>query len=325
MHFTLLVAGALLPGELAVTLTASLDTPNLKARLSRAALIEQPVSSQGTSAHLDWLANKLFGQPSPVPTAPYAYAQLAGAAAPACVWHADPVHIEAARDHLIAQSLGADAPTAEESVLLLAAANELASDSNCRLVGVGQHWFLLSEHEWQIDARPLAAVMEAAVEMPSGRDAQMWNRLHNEIQMAWHVHAVNAEREATGVRTVNAIWLHGGGRWKPLPPIEFAQVHSDAPEWQGVAQAAGARGMPASTRVVDTALVVGDDAWLSRQRQDWGAWLQAITAVDRVLVEHPADSIDLILCGNTSRTLELRPFDRYKPWRGRTLAQALTE
>ena len=325
MHFTLLVAGALVPGELAVALTGSLNTPNLKARLSRAALIEQPGSSPGTGAHLDWLANKLFGHPPPVPTAPYAYAQLAGAAAPACAWHADPVHIEVARDHLIVQSLGADAPTAEESVLLLAAANELASDSECQLVDVGQRWFLLSEHEWQIDVRPLAAVMEAAVEMPSGRDAQMWNRLHNEIQMAWHAHAVNAEREVNGVRTINAIWLHGGGRWKSLPPIEFAQVHSDAPEWQGVAQAAGARGVPASTRVADTALVIIDNAWVSKQRQDWGAWLQAITAVDRALVEHPADSIDLILCGNTLRTLELRPPDRYKPWRRRTLAQALTE
>ena len=325
MHFTLLVAGALLPGELAVALTASLDTPSLKARLSRAALIEQPVSSQGTGAHLDWLASKLFGEPAPVPTAPYAYAQLAGAAAPGCVWHADPVHIEVARDHLIVQSLGSEAPTAEESVSLLAAANELASDSNCQLVDVGQRWFLLSEHEWQIDAPPLAAVMEATVEMPSGRDAQIWNRLHNEIQMAWHAHAVNTKREVNGVRTINAIWLHGGGRWKPLPPIAFGQVHSNAPEWQGAAQAAGARGVPASAPVADTALVVIDDSWGSKQRQDWGTWLHAITAVDRTLVEHPADSIDLILCGNTLRTLELRPFDRYKPWRRRTLAQALTE
>ncbi len=35
--------------------------------------------------------------------------------------------------------------TAEESGPLLAAANEFASASNCELVGVGEHWFLLSE------------------------------------------------------------------------------------------------------------------------------------------------------------------------------------
>jgi hypothetical protein len=326
MHFTLLVAGALLPDEMAVALTASLVTPTLKARLSRATLIEQRVSSfGGADAHLEWLANKLFGQPAPAPTAPYAYAHLASAAAPAFVWHADPVHIEVARDHLLVQSLAADAPSAEESGPLIAAANELASDSNCELVAVGQHWFLLSEHAWQINARPLAAVIESAVEMPGGRDAQIWNRLHNEIQMAWHEHAVNEQREANGVRTINAIWLHGGGQWKPLPPIEFAQVQSDEPEWQGAAHAAGSRGLPAGARVADTALVVIDDALVSKQRQDWSAWLQAITAVDQALLEHPADSVDLILCGNTLRKFQLRPFDRYKAWRRRTLAEALTE
>ena len=325
MHFTLLVAGALLPGELAVALTASLNTPNLKARLARAALTRRSVSSQGSGAHLDWLANKLFGQPAPAPTAPYAYAQLAGTPPPAFVWHADPVHIEVARDHLLVQALGTDAPTAQESGSLIATTNELASGSSCELVAVGRRWFLLSDHDWQIDARPLAAVNEAAVEMPTGRDAQVWNRLHNEIQMAWHAHAVNEEREASGVRTINAIWLHGGGRWKPLPPIEFAQVQSDAPEWLGAAQAAGALGLRPSTRVGDTALVVNEDALVSKQRQDWGGWMQAMTIVDRTLSEHPADSIDFILSGNALRTFEVRPSDRYKPWRRRALAEALTE
>jgi hypothetical protein len=325
MHFTLLVAGVLLPGELAVALTASLDTPNLKARVARAALTGDSVSSHGTGAHLDWLANKLFGHPAPAPTAPYAYAQLAGTVAPAFVWHADPVHIEVARDHLLVQALGADAPTAKESGSLIATANELASGSSCAFVDVGRRWFLLSDQDWRIDTQPVAAVNEAAVEMPTGRDAPVWNRLHNAIQMAWHVHAVNEEREASGTRTVNAIWLHGGGRWKPLPPIEFAQVQSDAPEWLGAAQAAGALGLQLDARVRDTALVVNDAALVSKQRQDWAGWLQAMTIVDRTLIEHAADSIDVILCGNTLRTFELRPSDRYKPWRRRALAQAFTE
>ena len=76
---------------------------------------------------------------------------------------------------------------------------------------------------------------------------------------------------------------------------------------------------------VDKALVVSDDAWAAKQRQDWTAWLRAITDVDRTLVAHAEDSIDLIFCGDTLRTFELRPSDRYKPWRRRTLAQAFTE
>ena len=142
----------------------------------------------------------------------------------------------------------------QESIALITVANELAVNTGCRFIEVGRRWFLLSEHDWQIDTRPLAAVDQSAVEMPGGRDAQLWNRLHNEIQMAWHAHDVNAQRESNGVRTINALWLHGGGRWKPLPPIEFTQVHSDAAELQGAAHAAGARGVLASTELTDKAL-----------------------------------------------------------------------
>ena len=325
MHFTLLVPGALVPGELAVALTASLDTPNLKTRLLRATLTGNSVSPRGSGAHFDWLANKLFSQPAPAPTGPYAYAQLAGAAAPVFVWHADPVHIQVARDHLMVQSLDHDAPTSKEASALIAVANEVLFDTGCELVNVGERWFLLSDRDWQIEAQPLAAVNEAAVEMPAGRDAQIWNRLHNEIQITWHAHAVNAERESNGVRTINALWLHGGGRWKPLPPIGFGQVKSGAPEWQGAARAAGARGVPAGARSIDTALVVIDDAWVAKQRQDWGAWLQTMTAIDHMLVEHAGASIDLIFGGDTLRAFRSQPSDRYKPWRRRTMAQAFTE
>ena len=325
MHFTLLVAGALLPGELAIALTASLDTPTLKTRLSRATVVERSGSSEGVGAHFGWLANKLFAQPVPAPTAPYAYAQLAGAATPGFVWHADPVHMEAARDHLIVQSLGTDAPSPQESIAMMAVANELALNTGCQFIDVDRRWFLLSGHDWQIETRPLAAVDQSAIEMPGGRDAQIWNRLHNEIQMAWHAHEVNAQRESNGVRTINALWLHGGGQWQPLPPIEFTQVHSDAAELQGAARAAGARGALADAQVTDKALVVLDDAWVSRQRQDWGAWLRAITSFDRTLAAHADDAIDLIFCGDTLRTFQSRLSDRYKPWRRRSLAQAFTE
>ena len=325
MHFTLLVAGALLPSELAAALTGSLNTPHLKARLSRATEAGRAVSSPTGAAHLNWLAKNLFGRPAPAPTAPYAYARLAGRPAPACVWHADPVHIEVARDHLLVQSLGGDQLTAEESGPLLAAANKFASASNCELVSVGAHCFLLSESEWRVDARPLSAVIEGTVEMPIGRDAQIWNRLHNDVQMAWHAHDVNAEREAKGLRTINAVWLHGGGRWTSLAPIEFSQVHSDAPEWQGIAQAAGALGLPASAPLADAALVISDDAWDSKRREDWSGWLQAMNVKGRALIDYPAASIDLVLCGDSQRTFRSRPSDRYKPWRRRTLAEALTE
>lgn len=323
MHFTLLVAGALIPGEIAIALSDSLNTPQLKARLARATLFEEKASATETgSAHLDWLARHLFSHAAP---APYAYAQLSGAASAAFIWHTDPVHIEIARDHLIVQSLGDDRPLAEESAPLLAIANELAHDVACEFIGIGDRWLMRSEHDWAIDNAPLAAIVEAPMLMPTGNDAPLWNRLHNEIQMAWHSHTVNQVREAAQRRTINGIWLHGGGRWKPLPPIEYTQVQSDAPELQGVAHAAGARGAPLHATVVDGALLVFDDLSSARRLEDWSTWLQAMTTIDQRLAAHASDAIDLILCGNTVRTFKSRPSDRYKPWRRRTLAQALTE
>ncbi|HKO67209.1 MAG TPA: hypothetical protein VJU53_05330 [Burkholderiaceae bacterium] len=325
MHLTLLVAGALLPGELAVALTTSLNTPTLKARLSRATCTEQAAPSGFAGAHFHWLANTLFGHAAPAPTAPYAYARLTGAAAPAFVWHADPVHMEAARDHVIVHTLGSDSPNAKESGALIAIANEFALGTGSRLIESGQRWFLLSDTEWKVDARPLSAITEGVVELPHGPDALVWSRLHNEIQMAWHAHDVNVQREADEKRTINAVWLHGGGRWNPLPPIRFAQVQSDAAELQGVAEAAGARASPVDAPMADNALFVTDDAWKARQLQDWNAWLRAIVDLDRSLTERPEDAIDLIFSGDTLRTFELRSSDRYKPWRQRTLVQAFSE
>lgn len=328
MHFTLLVAGALLPAELAAALSASLDAPNLKARLARAALNKQTARfelSASGNGHLDWLARQLFSRAAPAPTAPYSYAQLAGAVPRASIWHADPVHIEVARDHLIAQSLEADARAREESRQLMRVANQLASDLSCKFVGVGDRWFLQSEHDWVIDAAPLTAVIEAPVALPDGTDAQIWNRLHNEIQMAWHAHAVNQTRETDRLPTINGIWLHGGGRWQPLPPTAYTHVFSDEPEWQGAAQAAGAGSATLDANVVNEALLVIDDAWLPKRREDWAAWLGAMTALDRRLASHRADAIDLVFAGNTVRTFESRPSDRYKPWRQRSVAEALTE
>ncbi len=326
MHFTLLVAGALLPGEIAVALSASLDMPNLKARIGRAALIEEETSAtESGNAHLDWLAHKLFSQATPAPTAPYAYAQLSGAIPRSFIWHADPVHIEIARDHLIVQSLDADVPAADESTPLIDIANELALGLGCTFVRIGDRWFLQSEHDWAIDAAPLAAVTDAPMIMPVGNDAQIWNRLHNEIQMAWHSHPVNEARDARQRRTINGIWLHGGGRWKPLPPIVYPQVQSDAPELQGAAQAAGVQVTPLNANVVDGALLVVDDLLSAKRLEDWSTWLQAMTTIDQRLAAHASDAIDLVLAGRSVRTFASRPSDRYKLWRHRTLADALTE
>ena len=263
----------------------------------------------------------------PAPTAPYAYAQLAGAAAPGFVWHADPVHMEAARDHLIVQSLGTDAPTAEgierADRCRQRARAEHGLSVHRRAGSVGSCYPSMTGRSTRVRWRRST---ETAVEMPGGRDAQIWNRLHNEIQMAWHAHEVNAQREAE--RDAND-QCHLAARRRAMEAVASDRIHAGALGCSGVTRRSTSRRCAVPRRQARQRPT--RRSWSSmthgyaRQRQDWGAWLQAITEVDRSLVEHSEDSIDLIFCGNTLRTFELRPSDRYKPWRRRTLAQAFTE
>ena len=327
MHLTLLLAGALLPTQLAAALAESLKTPVLKRRLEHATALEgstQSSSEARTSAHLVWLAQNLMKQSTPA-TGPYAFRNLSGGAQAAYVWHADPVHVEVARDQLVVQALDSDALTDDEAVELVTLANQVLSPFDVELVIRGSRWFLLHEFDWIVETIPLVTALDSPVTMPVGPDAAMWNRLHNEIQMAWHAHEVNEQREATGKRTVNALWLYGGGRYHPLPAIAFSEVHCNAAEWRGVAEAAGSRGHFLNDTVANDALIVIDDLLIPKQREDWAAWLQMIAAIDARVARYDAAALDIVLTGKSVKTFSSRGSDRYRFWRGRGLSEALSE
>ena len=88
----------------------------------------------------------------------------------------------------------------------------------------------------------------------------------------------------------------GGSRSRRF---EFAQVHSDAPEWRGAAAGGRAHAAaPASAPLADAALVVSDEAaGLQGGVQDWNAWLPAMTAIDRTLerLARGLDRLDSLL------------------------------
>ncbi|HEU0200443.1 MAG TPA: hypothetical protein VFR86_08410, partial [Burkholderiaceae bacterium] len=142
MRCTLLLPGSLVPEEAATEVLPGLQTPNLAARLQRASLIaEHTVDDALTgAAHLSWLWNALAGR-APMATAPYALQELGGEPGDRQIWHADPVHLEPARDHLLLLPLDS-APLAESEVeALLAAASESCAQQGCRLFIQGGAWF----------------------------------------------------------------------------------------------------------------------------------------------------------------------------------------
>lgn len=50
--------------------------------------------------------------------------------------------------------------------------------------------------------------------LPAGREARLWRRLQNEVQMLLYAHPINEAREARGALAVNSFWLSGCGRWQ---------------------------------------------------------------------------------------------------------------
>jgi hypothetical protein len=89
--------------------------------------------------------------------------------------------------------------------------------------GFGLHWGHATR--WYVEHDSLAQLATASLDRVIGRnvdpwlpppsDARAWQRLLSEAQMLLHAHAVNEQREARGVPTVNSLWLSGCGLARP--------------------------------------------------------------------------------------------------------------
>ena len=328
MHATVVVPGSLVPAELAVELAASLVAPAMSRLLARSSVASESAAEPGL-ADTTWFAQSVYGEPPPPPTAPYAWAALAGAHdAEAQIWHADPVHVAIGRDSLIVLEL-TDAPDEAEANALMAAANECLLTAGLTLRRIGAHWFLHADRDWTMTPRPLAAALGLPLPAaaPDDGDTLRWSRLHNEIQMRWHVHAINAAREAQGRPVVNALWLHGGGKWRARPALRWPRVRSGRADLQGLAHAAGAAIEVSGTALTGDTLLVWDDAAAPARGSDWPRWLAAMQAIDqRLATLPPSATLELVMTGlRRIRVRTTHPSDRYRVWRRTSLAQALTE
>ncbi|MCX8005513.1 MAG: hypothetical protein N2688_11255, partial [Burkholderiaceae bacterium] len=296
MALSVLVAGALLPQEIAAELAATCDATALAARLryGRTATVEVP-NAEG-AAHWGWLWTRFGGHGVPV-TAPYALRALDADASPSrgSLWQAEPVHFALARDHVLVQPLAGAPPTDAECERLAAEATAAALEHGARLIVVdARHWFFCFDPPWSLVARlPCpASARDAEDALPDGADARRWRRLLTDIQMRWHRLPLNEAREADGRPTVNGLWLYGGGLWQPLAARPFAAVAADDPVVRGWALASGldpaavasADALPPGAANVE-ALLYRDDLATAFQAQDWAAWRAAFEALAAALDE----------------------------------------
>jgi hypothetical protein len=342
MRWTVVVPGALLPSPIAVDVLASAATPWLARVLARAQA--EPAAAFDTTGapHLDWLWRRFGGSGEPV-TAPYALQALdAQADRGAQCWHIDPVHFAFARDHLLVTPLD-DAPPADSEAALLVPHLRAALQEFAAGAALHPHpgrWLLTLAAPWSMRATPLdGAIGQSAHEhWPAGDDAATWRRLLTEVQMRWHREPLNEAREARGERTVNALWLHGGGAWTALPAQPFATVAGGDPILRGWALASGLGPEAlldegAVTPARGDGVSVRRDLLLPAQFEAWGQWLLRLAELEAALrALHDAcfasgyDELALALCGRREvRVVRLRRGDTLRFWRRASLPPLFAE
>lgn len=209
------------------------------------------------------------------------------------VLHADPVHLRADRDQLRLFDASQFRLTREEGDALVAALNRDFADDGLRLSAPSpSRWYLEPPTAPALEAPPLDAVSGRSLDSasPGGADARHWAGLLSEIQMALFQSPVNAERERRGEPAINALWLSGGGTWRPLGASGFRRLVSARPLARGLADAAGVAvdaaviGSTADPgRPVAGTLVVADDLQQAAQTAKPLRWADAITALDNHL------------------------------------------
>ncbi|TWG82097.1 hypothetical protein L602_003900000240 [Cupriavidus gilardii J11] len=360
-HLTLIVPFSVPPGAdadpdggMTDALLRQLELPALGKLLTRGAAGERErhgadfdPTALRSLPHERWLAARAGLDTARVPTAPYmrladhadrgdrtagAQANSPDSATPvgwACL---QPVHIHAARDHLVLMDPARLDVSAAEADALRAAIEPLLTDSGIVLDAPHPaRWYVPDSVFGPLDASaPLrAAGRNIDVWMQSGARERDWRRLQNEIQMTWFDHPVNQAREAAGALTINSVWLHGMGVLEPVPPLAD-RVWSDDPLPRGLALAAGAHGAPLPARLdaasmQGSALALADSATTAYIAEDWARWIDAMHAIEADWFAPALDALEggqlqaltLVLAGDhhyaefTVRRADLRKF-----WRG---------
>lgn len=339
-QITLALPYALPPPELAPDLLRALDAPALSMLLSRCSLPRHSAYSPANRVlpHEAWLAAALHL--TPAAAAPLAGAAMRGcdlASAPGHWFILQPAHVQLSRTHLLlADPRQLHLAEAEGRALFELARPYFEETGKTLVYGSADLWFVRADDWAGLDtASPDAAMAQNLSDwVPEGAAARDYHKLQNEIQMLWHEHPVNQDRQARGLTPVNSFWMWAGAAGDaPLAAQGATLAIAGGPAWMTVLAAPELRApelaqlLAAATRTgaasamlaeLIPSAVAGDWAdWLARMHrieQEWCAPLLAALQSGRLasvtlLLSHRSASIEA-----TTTKLALRKF-----WRKPTL------
>jgi len=219
-HIEINLPFGLPPAESAPGLMRALQVPSLAMMLSRASQSPRqaaPPSGFRSLPNELWLARQFGFSMSAAPdtSPPIAAAMMDsfGLHEEGYWFILNPAHIRFSRNRLELSDLRSlDLKDAESHALFQAAKPFFDEQGRHLIYGDAMTWFMRAD-DWN-DLRtstPDAACGHNLEFMQAeGNGDTAWHRLHNDVQMTWHSHRVNAERKKVGNLPVNALWLWGG-------------------------------------------------------------------------------------------------------------------
>jgi hypothetical protein len=154
-----------------------------------------------------------------------------------CVARIEPVHIHAARDHLVLTSTQIlDIQASEADALFDSVKDVFAEMSTVTHRSMPHKWFIESTALESLSTVSTAQAEGRNIDhwMPSDTSvegvARQWRKWQNEIQMIWFNHPVNEARQAEGMLSINSVWISGNGKLADIKPnnrlLQAKQWHS---------------------------------------------------------------------------------------------------
>ena len=227
------------------------------------------------------------------PVAPLTYLADGGGHGAGVVMRADPVHLRVDLKTLVLADADSLSLGREEAEALAAEINGVYRDEDWELDPLHpRRWYLrLSSKPEMATVSPLEVAGEGLQPLfPRGREAALWSRRLNEIQMLLHASPVNQQREARGDLPVNSLWLWGAGTLPEPASPPWTKVWTDDPLGHGLAQLTGTklatRPVNADTWLVQARgdqgkhLIVLDDGYILCRRLDVEGWRTHLTALE---------------------------------------------
>ncbi|TCV90410.1 phosphoglycerate mutase [Sulfurirhabdus autotrophica] len=140
---------------------------------------------------------------------------------------ADPVHLRVQRDQIILADSGTLTITQNEADALTESLNRHFEQDGMLFYGLRpDRWYLRLTTPPAIQTHMLPEVAGNNIDelLPFGPEGMRWHGLFNEIQMLFHDHPVNEQREMQGEMPINSVWIWGGGILPSVQKTPFSSI-----------------------------------------------------------------------------------------------------